>query len=208
MAEFKDGTTIKDIRAFPFSIGTVLMFDGTSWVDNATLPGWYACVPENEDGGSAGLFYGIQSFVDRFIMGSDEANKGIAGGANTGIILVDNLPNHYHGTYHTHSAVTVTSGVDFTALGGKHRHTVRVPNSWGDANGGGSRTSLVYTAGQWTGYTNHTHSYSLSTSYTGIGSNNAENRKVIDSDGVEMTSQYNFQKRPAYYSAIIIQRCV
>lgn len=29
------------------SIGTIWLYDGTGWVDNVTVPGWYACIPGN-----------------------------------------------------------------------------------------------------------------------------------------------------------------
>ena len=59
------------------------MYDGANWQDNVTLPGWYACVPENEDGGAAGLTYGITSMMDRFVMGKAAAGAGATGGSNS-----------------------------------------------------------------------------------------------------------------------------
>ena len=72
-------------------IGTIWMFDGTHWVDNFTIPGWYACIAAN-----AGQ--GCPDMVDKFVMGKVVAGAGDTGGNNT---IVDHIhgiqsASHYH----------------------------------------------------------------------------------------------------------------
>ena len=70
-------------------VGTILMYDGAGWVDNSTLPGWYACIAAN-----AG--FGCPDLVSRFIQGKVVAGSGAAGGSNTHQIAASELPPHTH----------------------------------------------------------------------------------------------------------------
>jgi hypothetical protein len=68
-------------------IGTILMFDGASWKDNNTLPGWYACTAANKN---LGLTPNLE---DHFIVGAGAAaNKGTEGGSNFVTLSASNIP--------------------------------------------------------------------------------------------------------------------
>lgn len=79
------------------AIGDTMMFDGTGWVDNATKPGWYACIAANAS-------VGCPNLVDRFIMGKVVAGAGATGGSNTHQIAAAELPPHTHLVYTDYSA--------------------------------------------------------------------------------------------------------
>jgi hypothetical protein len=63
------------------------MYDGASWRDNNTLPGWYACTATNKN---LGLTPNLE---DHFIVGAGAAaNKGTEGGNNFVKLSVGNIP--------------------------------------------------------------------------------------------------------------------
>ncbi|MDR1997052.1 MAG: hypothetical protein LBQ83_01835 [Candidatus Margulisbacteria bacterium] len=112
-------------------VGTILMYDGSGWVNNQTLPGWYKC-----DGAN-----GTPNLTNLFVRGA--ASSGGTGGANSQSITLTaaNMPKHSHtlsGTLttgnqsagHTHSIehnhAAFTSG-----NAGHHTHTVymKIENS-------------------------------------------------------------------------------
>lgn len=69
-------------------VGEIIMFDGT-WVDNVTMPGWYACVDGNQDKGCPNL-------EDRLVFGKGPTGSGGSDG-NNDILLADNsTPAHVH----------------------------------------------------------------------------------------------------------------
>ncbi|MDR1452631.1 MAG: hypothetical protein LBJ25_01450 [Candidatus Margulisbacteria bacterium] len=72
-------------------VGTIIMYDGTNWADNATLPGWYACT-------SANAGKGCPDLISRFIKGTDHFSKfGTAGNTNHEVqIMANHLPAHSH----------------------------------------------------------------------------------------------------------------
>jgi len=109
----------------PMPIGTILMFDANNpggaqggasgpWVDNETMPGWYACIPENVD-------RGCPNMVNRFPLGKAIAGAGSSGGSATATLAVENLPAHNHTMNHTHGTFTST------AESATHSHTVSDP---------------------------------------------------------------------------------
>ncbi|MDR1997500.1 MAG: hypothetical protein LBQ83_04170 [Candidatus Margulisbacteria bacterium] len=69
-------------------IGTILMYDGTGWVDNSTLPGWYQCNGSN----------GTPDLRNRFIMGSTTRGQyDRTDTTNNSLTLTANhLPKHKH----------------------------------------------------------------------------------------------------------------
>ncbi|MDR1997087.1 MAG: hypothetical protein LBQ83_02020 [Candidatus Margulisbacteria bacterium] len=87
-------------------VGTILMYDGTGWVNNSTLPGWYQCDGQN----------GTPNLTDLFIRGA--ASSGGTGGANSQEISIgtNNLPKHTH---------TLTSTKVTANTAGNHKHGLR-----------------------------------------------------------------------------------
>ncbi|GBR77257.1 phage tail fiber protein [Candidatus Termititenax persephonae] len=67
-------------------IGTILMYKGTGWVDNSTLPGWYACT-------SANTGRGCPNLVDKFLRGGSSSDG--TGGADSQTVAVP-LKSHNH----------------------------------------------------------------------------------------------------------------
>jgi hypothetical protein len=68
-------------------VGTILMYNGASWRDNNTLPGWYACTATNKN---LGLTPNLE---DHFIVGAGAAaNKGTEGGSNFVKLSASNIP--------------------------------------------------------------------------------------------------------------------
>ncbi len=72
-----------------FPVGTILPFDGSSWVDNETLPGWYACTAAN-------VAHGVPDLEGHFLYQSSGAGKGVKAGSNSKTLTVDNMPSHRH----------------------------------------------------------------------------------------------------------------
>jgi microcystin-dependent protein len=97
-------------------IGTILMFDGTGWVDNSTIPNWYACIAAN-----AGV--GCPNLVDRFILGKVVAGSGATGGANTHTISIGEMPSHSHGVPTAPSGGGTTLTLAKTTVGNATSYT-------------------------------------------------------------------------------------
>ncbi|MDR1997436.1 MAG: hypothetical protein LBQ83_03845 [Candidatus Margulisbacteria bacterium] len=126
-------------------VGTILMYDGTSWADNSTIPGWYACNAANAAAGRT------PNLTDKFVMGS--TTKGTTGGNNSFTLTTGHLPAHAHslsgltigdGGAHSH---TVTGTVE---SGGAHTHPVT-----GMVESGGAHTHPV--TGTVNSVGNHSH---------------------------------------------------
>lgn len=206
-------TYIDETKFLP--VGSIMMFDGTTWTDDSTLPGWYAMIPENEDGGSNGLSFGIQSMVDRFVMGGSAA--GATGGTNSYQLTTGQLPSHEHTINHDHGSFTSasqnTSHNHYTSsttnTTGSHGHNLNYNATTG---GGGigtgnpgatnqTKTGIVQSNG------NHSHSYS---DYT--GNQRSSHQHTIDvpnytGNSGSTGSGDSVDNRPAYYSMIFIRKC-
>ena len=205
-----------------FPVGTIWMYDGTNWKDNVTLPGWYACVPENEDGGAAGLSYGITSMVDRFVMGKSAAGAGAAGGANSYRLTAAQLPAHTHTINHDHPQVHSGNQRQnhkhflnfYTKTSGHHRHTIDMAE--GEDVGTSALMKLM-------GYPSEKkRTRSAPTSHTGVhihgitgftGPPSSTHNHAIDipvftgnSGSTGLGAAVN--SRPAFYSMIFIRKCV
>jgi hypothetical protein len=135
--DLKNGlqTNIDDLgRATILPVGTILMYDGTGWVDNSTLPGWYKCAGQTVtiNGQSKTMI----DLTNKFIRGG--AAGGGTGGSNTGSTSITltsaQLPVHAHSLSsvlttsdasqgHTHS-VTAAGTV---STGGTHNHSITDP---------------------------------------------------------------------------------
>lgn len=195
-------------------VGTIWMYDGAGWRDNVTLPGWYACVPENEDGGTAGLSYGITSMVDRFVMGKAVAGAGATGGANSYKLTASHLPAHTHTINHTHG--TVRSGdrtvnhrhsVTGSLSGGNHTHTL--PDG---ANNGSSRLFSTHLGPH--GYSHntsgtgaHTHSLNLTSGTESSGHRHDVSVPAYTGNSGATGTGAEIDNRPAFYSLIFVRKC-
>ena len=204
-----------------FPVGTIWMYDGANWRDNVTLPGWYACVPENEDGGAAGLNYGLTSMVDRFVMGRSAVGAGETGGANSYRLTAAQLPAHTHTINHDHPSSlsgnqrqnhrhhlainSNTTGSHVHSLYGRytsgvyptgraiHNMTTGMRDHFGDVVGAnGNHTH--HTSG-WTGWISASHNHDVDIpAFTGNSGATGLGAAV--------------DNRPAFYSMIFIRKCV
>jgi microcystin-dependent protein len=83
--------------------GTILMFDGGSWVDNQTMSGWYKCNGQKINGKQT------PDLVDRFIRGA--TSSGLTGGSTAGqkiTLTAANIPSHAHGIIDAKHSHTVS----------------------------------------------------------------------------------------------------
>lgn len=115
--------------------GTILMYNGTNWQNDVTIPGWYMCDGQN----------GTPDLRERFIAGcSYSADRTIPnapgnfGGDNSFRLKTDHLPTHAHSIpAHNHTGTVVNGGAFKESLsttnagghqhdikGGWHKHTV------------------------------------------------------------------------------------
>ena len=204
-----------------FPIGTIWMYDGANWQDNVTLPGWYACIPANEDGGAAGLSYGITSMVDRFVMGKPVAGAGATGGSNSYRLTAAQLPAHTHTINHDHPSFhsgnqrqnhrhplalnsnttgshvhsvygRYSSGVHPTGRG-IHNMTTGMRGLFGNVVGADGNHNH-HTSG-WTGWISASHNHDVDIpEFTGNSGSTGLGAAV--------------DNRPAFYSLIFIRKCV
>lgn len=204
-----------------FPVGTIWMYDGAAWQDNVTLPGWYACIPANEDGGAAGLSYGITSMVDRFVMGKAAAGAGTTGGSNSYRLTAAQLPAHTHTINHDHPSfhsgnqrqnhrhhLAISSNTT-----GSHAHTLYGRYSSGVHPTGsgihqvttgmrGLMNDLVGAAG------NHAHHTSGWTGWISSGHNHEIDIPAFTGNSGSTGLGAALDNRPAFYSMIFIRKCV
>ncbi len=216
--EIKD--VVNNTKFLP--VGTLIMFDANNsggasgnsgaWVDNTTLPGWYACIAANSDQSCPNL-------VDTFIMGKVVAGGAGTGGSNTHTITTSELPPHTHtanhdhtGTFtgdshihtmrtHTHSlrGVTVDQSVDATGISASTskngvaglRNNSQSSTSWRSSDSVGALVSSVdpgdtYSATQ-------TGAITINTKTFNTGNGNFANTEI--------------DTKPAFYSVIYIRKC-
>jgi len=158
-------------------VGTILMFDGTGWADNVTMPGWYSCIAAN-------AAFGAPDLVDRFIMGKVVAGVGATGGSNLHTIASGELPVHTHTlSAHTHTGPSHTHG---PASG-----TVLIHS------GGGAASTRRDGSGNIFG----------EESATAAGGTGATGAPSSDTSGNGGFANTAIDTKPAYYSAIFIRKC-
>ena len=81
-------------------VGTILMFNGTGWLNNFTLPGWYKCDGSN----------GTPNLVNKFVR--SEAASGNTDGADTHTLSEAEIPSHNHTqNQHRHLVPNLTQRV-------------------------------------------------------------------------------------------------
>jgi hypothetical protein len=189
------------LKQYELPVGTILMYDGTDWQDDITLPGWYACIAVNASRGCPDL-------VDLFVMGKDVTATGAYGGTNLLALSVDNLPTHNHsisgsvlssGGHTTEAIGTGTASIS----GGIHQHSTYVstltrgPGNCVPVYTPGSTDELLSESGQG----EHTHPLP---EHTHDISNHVHTHDfTIEDAGLQQT----FDNRPSYYSMIYIRRC-
>ena len=183
----RDSVTGIEITSFDYEksgstnlpIGTFLMYDGTDWVDNVTMRGWYACIPAN-----AGQ--GCPDMIDSFVMGRDPSIGASNGGANTLILTETQMPPHHHSISHTHANPVIT--------GGNHAHYNYVQD-FGSGSGWCLERENNDNAG-WNIATQtdggHSHGASLP-SYSG-------NSTIVGGGS-------SFDNKPKFYTIIYIRKC-
>jgi len=164
------------IPAFP--TGAIIMFDANNaggggdptgesgaWVDNETMPNWFACISGNSD-------HGCPNMVDKFVMGKVIAGAGGSGGSN---VLIDHT--HASGNQsasHTHtvkirnndtgntlltSAAAWSNGVITSPVVARHGHTSAANTSRSLNNNQSASHSHVIGSGSVPGSTNSRPSY-------------------------------------------------
>ena len=199
-------------------VGTIWMYDGAGWVDNVTLPGWYACIPENEDGGANGLAFGIRSMVDRFVVGGTPTSAGTVGGANSYQLTVDQLPAHTHAIDHDHGVVTSSNQSTNHTHGYSRRYIDRARNAGGA--GTTAQVSMSASDGGWSGYwlsggaSSGQWGSSLRTQidHPTTGANSASHNHSVAIPPHSGQSGHTgggatVDNRPAHYTMIYIRKC-
>lgn len=204
-----------------FPVGTIWMYDGSDWQDNVTLPGWYACIPKNEDGGAAGLAYGITSMVDRFVMGKSVTGSGATGGSNSYRLTAAQLPAHTHTINHDHPSFVSGNqrqthrhhlALDANTAG-SHPHSIYGRENKGSHPLGQAihsittgmrshRSDIIPSAG------NHSHHTSGWTGWISAGHNHDIDIPAFTGNSGSTGLGAAVDNRPAFYSMIFIRKCV
>lgn len=201
-------------------IGTIIMFDANhaagssggasgAWVDNSTMPGWYAMVAANS-------IYGCQDMTDRFMCGRIITGAGATFGVNSYTLGANQLPSHVHSISHSHgTTVGPTGSTDIAHSHGVtdagHYHEIVVASTstgWsvvmtGGGNHGANMTTVSKTTGVSVNSTtnpwNHNHG---APSVTIGGTDTANSGDVTVAHGAAIDN------RPASYSVVFIRKCV
>lgn len=185
-------------------VGVIWMFDGTGWVDNSTMPGWYACIPGNSG-------QGCPDMVDRFVMGKVIEGAGSTGGANSLSLAIANLPSHNHGGAvgsggpSPASTGTVSSWHTHVTDIGSHGHTTQYSYQGPDYGAGGEGSNGDYYA-----LRNQVNSATIGNKTSGNPNLNHSHSMQSHTHSTTIPAQGSgtaFNNRPAYYSMIFIRKC-
>lgn len=211
----KTVATIDDVNAEGdgrhVPVGVVWMFDGSNWVDNSTIPGWYACIAANSG-------QGCPDMVDRFVMGKVVAGSGATGGTNSYQLTVGQLPSHdhtisaYSGTFasgnpsvnHTHS-VSASTGSESA----NHNHGISAHGSVCDGSIVARACSNPFSVTNSTGGRSTAHGHSFSTTSGTVSAWHTHDTTVsFNTKNTGSTGSGNsIDNRPAFYSMIFIRKC-
>ncbi len=170
---------VRDTKFLP--IGAMMLYDGSGWTDNFTMPDWYACIVEN-----AGQ--GCPNMVDRFAMGKVIAGSGSLGGSN---VLID----------HTHSAgnQSVSHKHDI----GSHGHDVQ---QW--TKKVGTYTMYDGSASGDKDYNTPVANYYVGGKAVVIDLGETGNQKTSHNHPIGSGSAPgSTNSRPQYYSMVYIRKC-
>ncbi|MDR1998218.1 MAG: hypothetical protein LBQ83_07855 [Candidatus Margulisbacteria bacterium] len=164
-----------DVQA-KLPLGTILMYDGSGWVNNSTLPGWYKCDGTN----------GTPDLSDRFVKGAGSLSA--IGGSNA--LTAAMLPKHTH-TIYTSSTKNTARTADKSLTGG---FTGGISYEAITTSGVFSyeRNSSTEYGGGWNGVV-----IKVDATHEHTGGANNDNSALGDS---------NTSNMPAYYSLIYIKR--
>ena len=194
-------------------IGTILMYVGSDWVDNTTIPGWYACIEANSS-------HGCPNLVDRFLRGMDPQSppsNRYGGDLNsehthyvTSNVTVSRNPKYKAGMGHTHGV-----GTTHISNGGIHDHFYRVTTSYtgyvDSVQVPGQGTYALYTSSD-----SHSHPNNEFSGRIGnTGGIDGDSSYVFDPNGSLSLSNPQVQteagslteKRPPYRTFTFIRRC-
>ncbi|MDR1323829.1 MAG: hypothetical protein LBK68_05250 [Candidatus Margulisbacteria bacterium] len=168
--------------------GTILMYDGTSWVDNSTLPGWYACTAANKN---LGLTPNLEN---HFVVGAgSQVSKGQDTGSNT--LTAAMLPKHTHSIYTdaTKNTARTTSKTLTGSFPGLYR--IVAANSY---NGIVAETTEA--SGDADGWADHQpmHKINIDATHEHTGATN-------DTTGYQTDN--NTSNMPLCYAIIYIRKC-
>jgi len=197
--------------AFDMPIGTIIMFDANNaggggspsgasgaWVDDTTMPGWYAMVAGNSD-------HGCQDMVSRFIMGKVVAGAGGTSGSDTKTIASGNLPVHTHavGTLVTGNQSASHSHSGTTNAPGQHNHSISAKDTHSTINYGYVALATGTVKGSLTQSWESAHTHTF-----GTGNQSASHNHTISGS----TANGGFANTPlnvvsAHYTAIYIRKC-
>jgi len=192
-------------------VGFIGMYDGGTgtWVDNVTMPGWYACISSN-------AAHGCPDLVDKFVKGAANGTKGSTYGVTGGeedcevTITESNLPTHTHSINHGH---TTASGANITgSTNPSHNHNIAHQHEYmkwsgkvnvdkggafGDTNvANDANQTLLTTEGPTNSSTTsiaHTHSVTVD-NHSGSSGNGG-----FDNDSISID--------PEHYKVIFIRKC-
>jgi hypothetical protein len=190
-------------------VGVIWMYDGANWVDDSTLPGWYACIASNADKGCPDL-------EDRFIKGGTTGTKGsqygTSGGVESATIEEDNLPPHKHPMPHKHTVGNTTNKSGATDIDHTHgmNHTHNYYHMVGkqEAEEKGPLADAVNCANY-----NQDYDGTSGASSTRTGNGNSNHRHTVEVDQYNgntddnTTNQTPFSIDPQHYTVIYIRKC-
>jgi len=224
-------TNESDITALEASIttwpiGSIIMFDGVGWVDNSTIPGWWACTAANNATGKT------PNLENRFIRGTNTIAPGSGfnerlDGSDSKTLSTADLPSHSHSFSGTSSATTTSevkghghsiSGTTPSGLhtleDGEHNHTWNYNSKRRLGEETFERDSKIRAneIAQKTTSSNGIHSHELpSLNVTGTAASAGAHDHTVSVTISGTTGNTgggsSIDIRPAFYSLIFIRKC-
>jgi hypothetical protein len=166
-------------------VGTILMYDGTTWQDNITLPGWYACNRTNYNNGLT------PNLEDVFVKGKGSLAN--TGGSNA--LTAAMLPKHTHSIYTNATKNTArTASKDLTGkfAGGEAGYSDMA--MYGIVSGSSDTGYMGFSNSR----DNDNYRYIIDATHEHTGAASSDNSSTADT---------NTSNMPAYYSVLYIKRC-
>ena len=197
----QDGTDGTNGAGQDLPIGSIIMFDGSGWIDNSTLSGWYSCIAANAGQGCPDL-------VNQFIQGGTTATVLDTGGSSTETLTEAQLGSHDHSMQsHTHVGVAHTHAITHdhgAASTGYHRHFVQANTGTGAGVVRQGSGNVNYDA--YTGYTTPSINLpSFSGTSGGRSASTSGGPSTANTANAGSGSAHN--NEPQYYKLIYIRKC-